>query len=94
MTDPVHLDAVMAELISSGATGALEVKCDKKRWLFFLSGGALVFTRSNLKSEQIESIKAKAGDLPNNELFRLQAVRRVRNALRATPFTHAYHKGA
>lgn len=94
MSEQAHVDAVIAELISNGATGALEVKSGKKRWLFFFSGGALVFTRSNLKSEQSDAIRQKAGDVPTNELIRLQAVRRLRNALRADVTEQSFHEGA
>ena len=79
VSERVHLDAVIAGLIADGATGALEIKSEKKRWLFFFSGGALVFVRSNLKSEQTDAVREKSGDVPNNELIRLQTVRRIRN---------------
>ncbi|MCK6503790.1 DnaJ domain-containing protein [Myxococcota bacterium] len=91
---PTPVDQVLARLVAGGATGALEVKSDEKRWLFFFSGGALVFTRSNLKSEQTESIRQKVGDLPNNELIRLQAERRIRNVCRLAAAEVSFHEGA
>jgi len=89
-----HMEGVIGERIAQGATGALEVREDKKRWIFFLAGGALVYTRSNLKSEQTESLRARHGDLPTNELIRLQAVRRLRAVICAEGAEHEWHEGA
>ncbi len=94
MTEELKLEQVLAQTIAEGTTGAIEVRADRKRWLFFFSGGSLVFSRSNLKSEQTEAVRAKVGDLPANELVRHQVVRRLRNALRAADATVSFHDGA
>lgn len=94
MPEHGYMDEIVARLIADSASGALEIRQAKKRWLFFFSEGSLVYTRSNLKSEQTESIRSKLGDLPTSELIRHQAVRRFRNAFRAASPTHSFHDGA
>ena len=63
--------------------GALEVKSSKKRWVFFFADGALVRTRSNLKSEQTDELKDRYPDADADELAHRQAARRMWNACRA-----------
>lgn len=87
------MEAVIARLVSSGATGCLEINQDQKRWLLFFAGGALIFSRSNLKSEQLDAVREKAGEVTQSELFRLQATRRLRNICRLTEATHQLHEG-
>ncbi len=87
------MEAVIARLVSSGATGCLEINQGQKRWLLFFSGGALIFSRSNLKTEQLEAVREKAGEVTQSELFRLQATRRLRNICRLTEGTHQFHEG-
>ena len=45
-------------LVVEGATGLLEVRSGRKRWQFYLEEGGLTCTRSNLKSEQEEALRA------------------------------------
>lgn len=87
------MEAIVARLVARGATGCLEVNEDQKRWLLFFSSGALVFSRSNLKTEQVEAIREKAPDATQSELFRLQATRRLRNVLKANPTSQQFHDG-
>lgn len=94
MEDLPRVDEALARAISNDSTGAVEVRVDRKRWLFFFASGALVFTRSNLKSEQADAVRSRQGDLPPNEITRFQAVRRMRNALRAEAPQVSFHDGA
>ena len=62
------------------ATGLLEVTDGRKRWQFWLTEGALSFSKSNLRSEQIKAVKAAAPEADNRQLIQLQATLRTVNA--------------
>ncbi|MDG1478099.1 MAG: J domain-containing protein [Myxococcota bacterium] len=72
----------LVSLITSNAAGALEVRSGRKRWIFYVDSGRLVFTRSNLKSESAEAIRAELTNPTRPGIILAQAARRLRNALR------------
>ena len=81
LTDPTAFAPVFAQQLAERATGALEVRAEKKRWLFYFEEGALISTRSNLKSESLETIQKQKPDLEGDRLLLFQAIRRVKNAI-------------
>ena len=85
-------ESALISLVASGASGAFEVKDGRKRWIFYLNGGALVFTRSNLKSESAEAIRDELVSPTRAGIIHAQAVRRLRNAFRGAP-THSFRDG-
>lgn len=93
MSAPEPLDLVITRLVSDGATGCLDVSDGPKRWLLFFAEGALIFSRSNLKTEQIESIREKHPDASPSEQLRLQTVRRLRNILRVEAPSWSFQPG-
>ena len=86
------LEEALVELVRAQASGVLEVAEDPKRWQFFLDGGALVGTRSNLKSETEEQLRKELQSVSEAELLQEQAGRRLANACRANA-TWTFKKG-
>lgn len=72
-------EAIVARL-AAGATGTLEAWADKKRWGFQFKEGALVSTRSNLKSEQEDALRRNLASATTGEILHAQTVRRLVNA--------------
>lgn len=81
------LEEALVDLVTQRATGVMEVVDDRKRWQFFFEDGELVATRSNLRSEQDETIYRDLGDLSAPQLAQAGAGRRVANACRASRAT-------
>lgn len=77
-----RLEHVLAAQVGSDATAVVDAQAGKKRWLFYFEGGALVGSRSNLKSEGLDVLRDAKPDMDEDRLALLQAVRRVRNALK------------
>lgn len=78
MAQSEPIERVIAHCIRDAATGALEIRLDRKRWLFFFRGGQLLFTRSNLKSEQDAAVREQLGDAaPQDLVTRVQVGRRL-----------------
>ena len=78
-----RLETAFAAHLTSGSTGELEVRDGRKRWIFYLESGRLLLTRSNLKSEGGDAIKAANPTADRNALVRIQASTRLSNALQA-----------
>ena len=74
-------EEALVSLIARKSSGAFEVKNGRKRWIFYINGGKVVFTRSNLKSEGVEAIRAELARPTRAGIIQAQATRRVRNAL-------------
>lgn len=72
-------EAIVARLVAR-ATGTLESWADKKRWGFQFRDGALVSTRSNLKSEQEDALRRTLSTATVSEILHAQTVRRLVNA--------------
>ncbi len=68
-------------LTKEAATGLLEVSDGKKKRSFYLSSGDLQYTRSNLRSESVQALKAKHPKLDNRRLANLQANIRIMNCV-------------
>ena len=83
-------------LAKEGGRVALDVRSGKKRWIFYLDGGALVGTVSNLKSEQGEAMREAAGgaELDDDALSQVCAVRRLVNATKSHDGERKLHEGA
>jgi hypothetical protein len=75
-------EEVLAGQLASGAAGLVDVRAGKKRWRFWVEGGALVCTRSNLKGEQADAVLAKRADLSPLAVARNVALLQLRGALR------------
>ncbi|MFT4976739.1 MAG: tetratricopeptide (TPR) repeat protein [Myxococcota bacterium] len=88
-----RLEAALAGLLARGATGELDVRDDRKRWIFYLEQGQLVLTRSNLKSEGGEALKAAHPDADRSSLVRIQAATRLRNAMSAVGVRWTFEEG-
>ena len=78
-----RLEHVLVAQVGSAATSVVDAQVGKKRWLFYFEEGALVGSRSNLKSEGLDALRAAKPDMDEERLVLLQAVRRVRNALKS-----------
>jgi len=87
------LEHVLAAQVGGSGTRVVDATAGKKRWLFYFEDGALVGSRSNLKSEGIEALREAKPDMTEDRLLVLQAVRRVRNALK-TADTWAVKRGS
>ena len=77
------LEYVLAAQVGGSATSVVDANAGKKRWLFYFEDGVLVGSRSNLKSEGLEALREAKPDMSDDRLVVLQAVRRVRNALKS-----------
>lgn len=86
------LEEALLELVTTAASGVLEVAEDPKRWQFFLDSGDLVGTRSNLKSETEDQLRKELPNLTEPELLQEQAGRRLANACRANA-TWSFKRG-
>jgi len=89
-----RLEAALAELLAAGSTGELDVRDGRKRWIFYLENGQMVLTRSNLKSEGGDALKAAHPDADRVALIRIQAATRLKNALRAGAPAWTFQEGA
>ncbi len=78
---PLPFAQVFARCIADGFCGALDMRDEKRRWIFYFDGGELVGTKSNLKSDQLETLRAQKPDLDDQKLNLLVAIRRIKNAL-------------
>lgn len=83
MSDGPRLEETLVQVVAQSATVCVDVRADKKRWLFYFEEGELVYSRSNLKSEQLESLRAGHPTLGEAALLIFQAGRRIRNAARS-----------
>ncbi len=72
---------LFCQLTKDAETGVLDILDGKKKRSFYLDSGDLHFTRSNLKSESAQALKAKHPSLDNRRLATLQANLRVMNAI-------------
>ncbi|MBK9366762.1 MAG: DnaJ domain-containing protein [Deltaproteobacteria bacterium] len=82
LRDPPLIELLLS-LAAQRANGRLECGDGRRKWTFWFEGGRLSATKSNLKSEALESLEAKHPDVGPDELARMQGVIRVHGALRA-----------
>ncbi len=96
VTEAPSLEHALVRGARSLLAGVVDVRAGKKRWLFYLEGGRLIRTRSNLKSEQAEAIQSldPATVLSPSEVAHQQAVRRVQNARKAAGATLDFREGS
>ena len=78
-----RLETELAAQLTSGAPGEFEVRDGRKRWIFYLESGQILLTRSNLKSEGGDVIKAENPAADRTALVRIQASTRLINALQS-----------
>ena len=88
------LEVDLLAQIAGAQAATVEVTEGKKRWVFTFEGGALVATRSNLKSEQPEAVAEANPQLSGEALAEAIAARRLRNALRSDAAEWAIKPGA
>ena len=77
------IDVVLLAARVHGSAGGVVGRSGKKKWVFVFVDGALVETRSNLKSEHPDTIRAKKPDMSDAAVTRNCAMARLRNAIRA-----------
>ena len=82
LRDPPLIELLLS-LAAQRANGRLECGDGRRKWTFWFEGGKLTATKSNLKSEALESLEAKHPDAGPDELARIQGLTRVHGALRA-----------
>lgn len=76
-----RLESTLVRLLAEGATGELDVRDGRKRWIFSVASGQILMTRSNLKTEGAEALKAAHPGTGRSALIRIQAAKRLSNAL-------------
>ncbi len=77
------IDVALLSAGANGSTGSVVGQSGKKKWVFTFDGGNLVETRSNLKSEHPDTIRAKKPGMSESAVLRNCALARMRNALKA-----------
>ena len=84
------LELTLLSALAAPEAATVEVTEGKKRWVFTFEGGALVATRSNLKSEQADAVAEANPTLAGEALAEAIAARRLRSALKseAAEWTH------
>ncbi len=77
------LDVVLAAALAHRSTGRVEAREGKRKWVFAFVDGQLVSTRSNLKSEQPDAIRAKKPSMSEAAVQRNCALVRMKNAMKS-----------
>jgi curved DNA-binding protein CbpA len=77
------IDVALLAARVHGSAGGVVGRSGKKKWVFVFVDGELVETRSNLKSEHPDTIRAKKPDMSDAAVHRNCAMARLRNAIRA-----------
>ena len=89
MTAPSPATAPLAEVFAAhlreGTSATVDVRQGKRRWIFTIEDGQLVGTRSNLKSDHLDTLRGQKPDMADDKLRLLQAIRRFKGLLRETP---------
>jgi hypothetical protein len=80
-SQPDRFEHLLVRQIAARATGQVEGREDKKKWVFYLRGGELVGSKSNLKSEQPEAVLAQKADLSPAAVTKNVVLRRLKGAL-------------
>ena len=94
MTTVQRPEVRLVSLASCLATGALELRAGKKRWVLFLDQGDLVLTHSNLKGDSEQAIRLRYPDVDAQMLSQLQAASRLAGVLRVEQdLTMQWHAG-
>jgi len=89
---PSRFENAVIQHVHDRSSGGLEATDGRRRWQFFLDGGDLVCTRSNVKSEQDAVLQALHED--EDAMADAQAVLRLDNASKAADLTWKFHAGA
>ena len=76
--------AALIKHLSAGDTGLLEIRDGKKKWRLHLDGGAIVSTKSNLRSEQSQAIREARPDLSDAAVLRSVVIRQLRSICRVS----------
>lgn len=74
------VDVALLAALVNGSTGAVVARSGKKKWVFVFDGGTLVESRSNLKSEHADTVRAKKPSMSDTAVLRNCAMLRMRNA--------------
>jgi len=85
----------LTDLLAQGKMGALDLQEGKKRWRYYVDGGALVGSLSNLKSEQVDTLAAAHPGVGAPEIAKMVTVRRLRRGADAIlgGATVGWHEG-
>lgn len=83
LSSDAPLEAVLASAMATGTSGRVEARLGKKKWIFQFVDGALVGTRSNLKSEHPDTVRAKKPGMSDAGVAKNCAMLRLRNAVKA-----------
>jgi len=78
------IDVVLLAALGTSASGAVVAKDGKKKWVFVFDEGMLVETRSNLKSEHPDTVRAKKPSMSDKAVLRNCAMLRMRNATKGS----------
>ena len=96
MTAPSPATAPLAEVFAAhlreGTSATVDVRQGKRRWIFTIEDGQLVGTRSNLKSDHLDTLRGQKPDMADDKLRLLQAIRRFKGAVSSgeTPTESAF----
>jgi curved DNA-binding protein CbpA len=74
--------AALLQHLGTGETGLLEIRDGKKKWRFHLDSGAIVASKSNLRSEQPAAVREARSDLSDGAVLRSVVIRQVRSVCR------------
>ena len=77
---PIDVALLAAQI--HGESGSLVGASGKRKWVFTFADGVLVETRSNLKSEHPDTIRAKKPGMSDSAVLRNCALLRLRNVLK------------
>jgi len=80
-TAPSTFESALLDAITSKLTGAVEGRQDKKKWTFLFDRGALVGSKSNLKSEQPDAVLAQKPDMAADAVAKNVLLRRLKGAI-------------
>ena len=84
---------LLCDLAVRGVDGKLELTDGRKKWHFYLQDGALKYSQSNLKTEQLKALKASAPEADARELLQLQATVRLMNVSEASGLSWSWSEG-
>ena len=84
--DTTFLDHYLTT-VKEKSSHIIECKSGKKKWLFYFVEGQLALTKSNLKTEQTDAVKASHPDVLPTDIPALQAEMRVLKGFQAEEVT-------
>jgi len=84
---------ILCQMASALASGKVEFSDGRKRWVFYLQEGRVMMTQSNLRSEQLKTLRATAPDADGPALLQLQLTVRVLSATELADGTWSLEPG-